>query len=232
MKLLLENQGPQLSPGDIGSFEDEYGCKIPQCYQEFLRAQNGGNTPRTTFLCEGEEVRFIGFYQLVTDTDVGLRRVISEVQEISAGIYFPIGWDIGSDHVCVGPNDSIFVLRGTGNFDFAVGEDAIRPRLIANNLREFVEGLRQEPSAPDVLDEYEHLAAEGTAQDTVLFLATRGRKSVSKNRLTLIEEAAKFDNLAVFEACLRAGCTEGRSREVAEINDSEKILAWFESRDR
>ena len=224
-KIHLENSGPPLTCEDITAFEREIGGRLPDDYKEFMLAHNGGQT-HLGLPWDGGISRIFGFDTLFpAGQDSGIRGGLRYLRELNAAKvdgYLPIAGTFSGGYICLSCRGSKFgaVYFTALKYKIAYIDDLVPIDLTMVPLADsFTKLLDYLVEIPNPYCRIEDLGKKGTADDLAKYLSEgHSIDALSKNRLTLLCEAIKFDNTAMIQSCIERGASLSGSIERAVGN--------------
>jgi len=219
----------------ISAFEDEIGGRLPEDYKHFLLAHNGGVCEPLLGLPWTGGLEKVGwFLALYSDDYHGIRNSLRHLRELNAEIgsqYLPIAATLSECDICLACRRNHF---GAAYFTAYKYKIAYRHDLVpidvtmvplANSFTELIEYLEE---IPDPHCPVEHLGKEGTADDLQRYLAEgHSIDSVSKNKLTILCEAIRFNNLSIINACIEHGANMSGSIKMAVQSGQTEPLEFL-----
>jgi hypothetical protein len=217
MAIKLEKIGPKITEAEIARFENEIGLALPEDYREFLLKINGGYPLKASYRFNRSELRLFEIFSLTESKIHGLLGRYAVVKcEIGDGL-IPFGRDEAGELLCLRSSDER-VYRTAGYSDGERNNEVVP---VAESFAAFWEGLFEEVVLGDV---FTRIAEQGSVEDVRELIAngvSLSQKGI--NGLTLLEEAAKFGNIAIVSACLENGSAIGEALHRAIENRRAKI---------
>lgn len=224
----LVRPGPALTVGDIEAFEQEIGSRLPDDYKRFLLASNGGMTePCVGFRWNGKINKVPGFYELLPDSRSGLRRGISDLRELRTDGLLPITSTQNDEDICLDFADKI----GTIRLALPIRDNYVRVGVTLFRLAgSFTEFLSQLFPIPEVYCPIYEMGKDGTVADLQAYLSEGNSiDALGKHGFSIMCEAIKFDNMAIFHACLERGASFHKSVYIAAGNRRPDLIRLLAS---
>ena len=219
----LQDPGPRLTLADLEAFEREIGGQLPGDYKQFLLKANGGWTdPPVGFRWNGAINNVPYFDSLLPTSETGLRRALANIRELDIEGYLPITSNMNQDEICLDFKTDIgrvwFAHYSTLN-DIAV---AATMTPMTSSFTQFLSNLYE---IPPLYCRIEELGRKGTPDDLDRYL-TEGNSidAISKNGLSILCEAIKFDNMPMFEACIERGANLSKSVYISTFNRRPDLI--------
>lgn len=224
-KLLhFANAGPHLTHAQISAFEEEIRGQLPDDYKEFMLAHNGGTcNPELGLPWAGGIYKIFGFDQLLPDKDAGIRGCLNRLREIkSAKVkgYFPIAGTYNGDIICLScrGKDAGKVFITAYKYKVVYIDDLVPVDVtmvpLADSFTDLLDYMVEYPPKP--FCRIEDLGKRGTADDLKQYLSEgHPIDALGYDDQTILQEAVRFDNAAMVEACIKNGASLSGSVRIA-----------------
>jgi len=227
-KMNIEDPGPLLTIEQITAFEKEIGGRLPEDYKQFLLSHNGGWCKPEVGIPWVDSVHIIPYFSplLPAGERAGIRsrlRVLSNLNPEKTDGYLPIASTLSDCDICVayrGKNaGAIFITAYKFKIEHA-NDDLIPIDVtmvqLADSFSEFLDYLVE---IPDPYCPIEDLGKSGTDDDLARYLAEGNSiDALSKNGMTIVCEAIRFDNSDMLRACIARGASVSGSIVMAAKN--------------